>query len=264
MPEAQIIPEWLSITQAVADVVCKVAVALAAALVSPRFISALRTWHEVKSAQLVSERDLERQRRLAVEADFERANRLLPHLEQSTTLAAQQLADLQRTYQELLAKKGTTESSLDRDLLPIVTRLVYRAVTLEIVRHNLLRGQEMGKELLRKEPGKDNAKPPALAADVPIEAAAGAFLLVGPKLFGDQPEEVFAAARDLAALTSAPEELLRLAGSSLASRPEVVEQILFAARWGSPAPIGEEYVIKQLSESDRKRLMSSIDDEGDA
>ena len=209
-------------------------------------ISALRTWHEVKSAQLVSERDLERERRMAVEADFERANRLLPHLEQSTTLAAKQLADLQKAYEDLLATKGSHGDPLDRELLPIVTRLLLRAIVLELVQHNLLRGQAMGKELMLKEYGKENRKALQSPDDVSVELGAAGFLLIMPELFGDQPQQVLKAAKDLAALTSAPDEMLRLAGSSLASRQDVVEHMLFAKKSGSPVPITEEYLLRHV------------------
>lgn len=94
----------------------KVALIGAAALLSPRAWTAIRTWQRIKAAQTESERDIEKKQRKAAERDVSRLQLVVKTfetersiLQQQAEAAEQRYADIKRSYEDSisLAEKGS-------------------------------------------------------------------------------------------------------------------------------------------------------------
>jgi hypothetical protein len=253
------LPDWLNTVQIVADIAWKLAAAIAVGLGSPRLMSALKTWHEVKTAQLEADREIERKRREAVEADFERATKVLPLLERSAEALQRQVESTEAKFQTLLNEQHKTVQELDKTLLPLIARLLARSVSLEIMRHNLLRGSAIGEEVREVADRLSTGNQELTEDQLKLHIAWG-FLKIAPNLFGNAPEAIIGAAEQLARFTSQPASALRSAGEAMAEDPAVVELLQDTRRWGSPLAISEKYVLAFLPrlEGDVVQSVSSL------
>jgi hypothetical protein len=200
----------------------------------------------------MAERDIERERRLAIESDFDRVSKLLEiypeaheslqrQFKQGSALLEQQLERIASRYEELGKVPKPNELSVsDKALFKVVLRLLFDAMHLETSNHNLLMGQRVGRELMRLRGG---AAFPAEQTFEHSAVIAGGFLLACGDMLKGNSQTLLDAARAIVTHTSLGEDALQIAGEGLIkNQPELVERIRHARSFGSPTPVADMFL----------------------
>lgn len=237
-------PNWLVLVGDIADVAWKAAVAIATVFLTPMAFRGLRAWHTLKTAQLETERDIERQRREAAEADFDRITRTLPLLSDQNALLVARVEELSQ------GSEGKEPSS--REFLKWLSlRLLLSTVEAELMHHNMLVGRKMSKDVpwepAAQEPDKESGR------YVTPTQGAKAFLLAQPEAYKGFHEDLLGITRRVASRLGEPDEVLLGLGKILAGIPggNLPQLINSANERGSPVPAGMEYLMPHATETSR-------------
>ena len=114
-PAIQALPEWLSISVAIVDVLWKIALIAVAIAFSPRVWTAIQTWQQIKAAQIESERDIEKKQREGAERDVARIQRVVETFETERGLLSQQLQAAEQESRDIRAAYEDTKRLVEKE-----------------------------------------------------------------------------------------------------------------------------------------------------
>ena len=137
-------PDWLALVQGVADVFWKLAFGGLVLVLSPKALAALRTWHQVQHSQLLAERDIERQRREAVEGTLLRQSGSLDVLERERQSLIRQLQEAQKQLANPIAL-GSPEHA--DHLAHVLADLMLAAIAVEIAYYGGVHASDTAKRI---------------------------------------------------------------------------------------------------------------------
>lgn len=249
-------PDWLVLVQAVADVFWKLAFGGLVLILSPKALAGLRTWHQVQNSQLLAERDIERQRREAVESALSRQSGSLDVFERERQSLVRQLEEAQKQLADPVAL-GSPEHA-DR-LAQVLADLMVAAIAVEIAYH----GGVHASNTARRIQADWNKRAIAIARHEDPYHLYGLALLQ-PLLLHGQADAVAKTVYSVAGISSEPHAVLEKAKKLVCEHPEFPKlqalgstlhrEMTIAKQFGLPLEPPDKVRVNEWLVFDRSRM----------